>query len=230
MTSSIIRIGASGGGSFGAHLSIPATGRGAGVLLLHEIVGVNNGLLETADELADHGYFALVPDLFWRLRGAGAPPEQTAEAGMQMLQSFDWTLAIADLNACVASLRVVEGCTGKVGSVGYCLGGRLAFMMALSSDADCDVSFHGVGIEQLVDGAVGLRHPVQIHMGEADHIVPPDAQKKIRDKLSGHALAEVFSYAGAKHGFARPLSRNFDPAAYQSGMTRMYAFFRKHLS
>jgi carboxymethylenebutenolidase len=225
----IIRISASGGGAFNAHLTAPSGVSGHGVVVIHEIHGVNPGLRATLDAIAERGHVALAPDLFWRIAPDDTLQGHTAENGTQLLKQLDWTSAIADLDACVAHLRAMPECSDQVATVGYCMGGRLAFMMAMSGSADCDVSFHGVGLEQLVDGAPGIRHPVQVHLGTADHLVPPRAQEKIVSVLSRHRLAEVYTYAGAKHGFARPESKNFDPVAYDTGMERMFDFLDRLL-
>ncbi len=225
----IIRISASGAETLPAYLSTPLRESGHGVVVIQEIFGVNEGLRATVDALAQHGYIALAPDLFWRLAPDPALSGHSAEDGSRLRQQLDWPMAIADLESCVAYLRSLPGCDGKVATVGYCMGGRLAFMMALAGSSDCDVSFHGVGLDALVDGAPGLRHPVQVHIGTADHLVPPESRDKITSTLARHRLAEVHVYEGAEHGFARPESRHFDPDASALGMTRMFDFFRKTL-
>lgn len=225
----IIRFSASAAETLSAYLSTPPRAHGHGVVVIQEIFGVNAGLRATVDALAQQGFIALAPDLFWRL----APDEKlrghSAEEGSRLRQQLDWPSAIADLESCVAYLRSLPECDGKVATVGYCMGGRLAFMMALAGSSDCDVSFHGVGLDALVDGAPGLRHPVQVHIGAEDHLVPPESREKIISTLARHPLAEVHVYEGAEHGFARPESKHFHPAASALGMTRMFEFFRKTL-
>lgn len=197
--------------------------------MIQEIHGVNDGLRATVDALAQLGFVACAPDLFWRQSPDRELRGHTAERGSELRRQMDWPSAIADLETCVTHLRALPSCSGKVATVGYCMGGRLAFMMALAGSSDCDVSFHGVGLEALVDGAPGLRHPVQVHIGADDHLVPPDARQKIVTTLARHPFAQVHVYEGAKHGFARPESRNFNPSAYELGMERMLGFFRTHL-
>lgn len=199
--------------------------------MIQEIFGVNAGLRATVDTMAGRGYVALAPDLFWRV--AHTPDLDLegydAAEGAGLRPRLDWPSAIADLNASVAFLRSHPACDGRVATVGFCMGGTLAFMMGFAGDSDCDVSFHGVGLESLVDGAPGLRHPVQVHIGEADHLVPPDARAKITSTLARSPLAETFVYEGAGHGFARPESPRFSPAACELGFERMFAFLARHL-
>jgi carboxymethylenebutenolidase len=223
----VIRIGASDGGTFSAYFARSPREAAPGVVVIQEIFGVNAGLQRTCDELAARGYTALAPDLFWRLEPDESLRGHSAERGSALRQQFDWPLAIEDLNTCVRFLR--EEPATAVATVGYCMGGRLAFMMAIAGESDCDVSVHGVGLEALVDGAPGLRHPVQVHIGGADHLCPPDAQEKIRSTLAGHPLAETFVYPDARHGFARPDSRNYDPVSAELAFERMLLFFSRHL-
>lgn len=198
--------------------------------MIQEIHGLNAGLRATVETFARQGFVAVAPALYWR----NAPDDaangaHTAEDASRLMREMDWPLAIADLESTVAFLRSRDDCDGKVATVGYCMGGRLAFMMALAGSSDADASFHGVGLEALVDGAPGLRHPVQVHIGAADQLVPPESREKIVTTLARHPRAEVHVYDGARHGFARPESRNFHPEAYELGMQRALAFLQRIL-
>jgi carboxymethylenebutenolidase len=226
---SIITIGASSEKSFNAYLSTPPGGAGHGIVVIQEIFGVDEGLRATTDELGRKGFVALAPDLFWRLEPDPELEGRTEEEGRRLRQQFDWPAAISDLEKCVAYLRKHPQSSGRVGTIGFCMGGTLAFMMSISGSADCDVSIHGVGLERLVDGAVGIEHPLQVHIGEHDRLVPPEAREKIVRGLEKHPLAEVYVYPGAEHGYARPSGRNFDRKASDLTMSRVTDFLSRTL-
>lgn len=146
-------------GSFSGYLAVPETGSGPGIVLIQEIFGVNRVMRDLADGFAKDGYTVLCPDLFWRQEpGIQITDKTDAEwaRAFELFKGFDQDKGVEDLIATLDHLRNHEACTGKVGSVGYCLGGKLAYMMATRSDADCNVSYYGVGIEN--------------SLAEADHI------------------------------------------------------------
>ncbi|MEQ8165942.1 MAG: dienelactone hydrolase family protein, partial [Alphaproteobacteria bacterium] len=149
-----IEITASDGAGFAAYMASPETGKGPGILLIQEIFGVNANMRQIADGFAAAGYVVLCPDLFWRqepgVQLTGNTQEEFQRA-FGLLEGFDMEKGIDDLKSTLTALRDLDACTGKAGSVGYCLGGRLAYLMATRSDADCNVSYYGVGIEGLLD-------------------------------------------------------------------------------
>src|SRR5713226_5468052 len=102
----------------------------------------------------------------------------------QLYQGFDEAKGVADLKATLAHLRALPACSGRVGTVGYCLGGKLAYLMATRSDADCNVGYYGVGIEAALAEAGQITKPLLLHIAEKDQFCPPDAQAKIKATLS----------------------------------------------
>ncbi|MGE0281614.1 MAG: dienelactone hydrolase family protein [Rhizobiaceae bacterium] len=228
-----IAIKAADGGSFSAYLAQPKSGKGAGVLVIQEIFGVNKVMRQISDELATQGYFALCPDIFWRQEPGVQLTDQTdAEwaRAFEFFKGFDETKGISDLKASLAHLRGIQGCTGKAGTVGYCLGGRLVYLMAARSDADCNVSFYGVGIENNLDEARSIKKPTILHIAEKDSYVPPEAQAKIRAALQGHPHVTIHSYPGQEHAFARVGGKHYDKASANLANKRSVEFFRKHLA
>lgn len=228
-----ITIKAADGGSFSAYLAQPKSSKGAGVLVIQEIFGVNKMMRQISDELAAQGYFALCPDIFWRQEPGVQLTDQTdAEwaRAFEFFKGFDEAKGVSDLKASLAHLRGVQGCTGKVGTVGYCLGGRLVYLMAARSDADCNVSFYGVGIENNLDEVKTIKKPTILHIAEKDSYVPPEAQAKIKAALQGHPHVTIHSYAGQEHAFARVGGKHYDKASADLANKRSAEFFRKHLA
>lgn len=227
-----VTIRSADGGQFSAYLATPGSGRGAAVLVIQEIFGVNQVMRRITDELAAQGYFALCPDLFWRQQPGIQITDQTdAEwaRAFELFKGFDEAKGIADLKASLGYLRTVKGATGKVGTVGYCLGGRLVYLMAARSDADCNVSFYGVGIENNLAEAAAIRKPTILHIAEKDSYVPREAQDKITHVLKAHPHVTIHTYVGMEHAFARAGGKHYDKIAADLANSRTRDFFRKHL-
>jgi carboxymethylenebutenolidase len=228
-----ITIQARDGGTFSAYLAEPASGKGAGVLVIQEIFGVNAVMRGLTDAFAAQGYFALCPDIFWRQEPGIQITDQTDEEwarAFELFQGFDQDKGLDDLEATMAHLRRLPGCTGKVGSIGYCLGGRMVYLMAARSDVDCGVSYYGVGLENNLQDATAITNPTMLHMAELDKFVPPEAQAKIRDGLAPHSHITVHTYAGVDHAFARTHGQTYDEAASDLANQRTAAFLREHLA
>lgn len=209
-----------GSGAFAAYVAEPTGGsaeaRGA-VIMIQEIFGVNATMRALSDWVASMGFWAISPDLFWRQEPSvqldpDAGQEQWQRA-FALMQGMDQAKAIEDLKATVAAARALPGCNGKVGTMGFCLGGRLAFMMALESDADCHISYYGVGLEGLVGEAARITAPTLLHIAERDKFVPPEAQKAIEDALAGVRATRVEIYPGVDHAFARVGGHSYDARA-----------------
>jgi carboxymethylenebutenolidase len=228
-----VTISAADGGKFAAYLAKPASGKGPGILVCQEIFGINKVMRDVCDGLAAHGYLALCPDLFWRQK-PGIQLDDHKEADMQkafgLYQGFDETKGVADLKASLATLRALPGCSGKVGDIGYCLGGKLAYFMATRSDADCSVGYYGVGIDQALDEAKQIKKPLMLHIAEKDSYCPPEAQAKIKSVLAGNPHVVIHSYPGADHAFARVGGAHYDKAAAELANQRSADFLKKHLA
>lgn len=223
-----------GDASFGAYLATPASGRGPGVVVIQEIFGVNAVMREVADEFAARGYFALCPDLFWRLEPGVQLTDKTKaewDRAFDLMGRFDPDAGVKDIQRTIDHLRQsVPGCTGKVGAVGYCLGGLLAYLTATRTDADASVGYYGVNIQDKLGEAIAIKKPLMLHIAAKDEFVPPDAQKKIVDGLKGNALATVHTYPQMNHAFARPGGAHYDKACADLANGRTATFFRQHLS
>ena len=178
------------GGEFGGYLALPASGRGAGLVLLQEIFGVNDVMRNIADWYAARGFVVVCPDLFWRIEpGIDITDKSEAEwkRAFELFNAFDVETGVGDIQATIKHIRADPGCNGKVGAVGFCLGGLLAFLTATRTDADAAVSYYGVGIENRVAEEEKLTHPLMLHVAEEDQFVPKTAQAVILDLLGGSA-------------------------------------------
>lgn len=221
------------GGSFDAYWTAPGARPAPGVVVAQEIFGVNAFVRSVADRLAADGYLAAAPDLFWRQQ-PGIELDSSREAdrarAISLNQQLDQGKAIADCDATAQRLRSDGACTGNVGVVGYCLGGRLAYLLATRTGIAAAVGYYGVGIDNLLDEASSIRCPVLLHIAGNDHLCPPAAQETIIATLRQRApSAIVHVYPGAGHGFAREGGQNYVAAAAELANRRTHEFFAQHL-
>ena len=146
--------------------------------------------------MASRGYYALVPDLFWRLEpGVQLTDKTEAEwkKAFDLMNRFDADKGVEDIQATIDHLRALPGCTGKVGALGYCLGGQLAYLTAARTNSDASVGYYGVNIQNRLDEADKIKHPLMLHIAEADEYVPPEAQAKIEAGLKGNPPCHALS-------------------------------------
>jgi carboxymethylenebutenolidase len=196
-----------GGDSFDAFCAVPTGGRGPGVLLLQEIFGINENMRTLAGRLAEAGYLALVPDMFWRIERRF---ERNDEAGMPdafaIVQKFDFANAKGDLNAAHAHLLAMPESTGRVGALGFCLGGGLAFLTAATSlvhgrGIDAAVCYYGSAINDLLDQVAQIECPLMFHYGEQDPYIPSEKIAAVEAAVIGRPDVEFHRYA-AGHAFS----------------------------
>ena len=224
---------ASPGGTFGGYLATPTAGKGPGIVVIQEIFGVNGFVRAVADGFASRGYFALAPDLFWRIEPNVQLTDKTEEEwkrAFDLMGKFNADLGVKDIQATISHLRHESDVNGKVGAVGYCLGGLLAYLTAARTDADASVGYYGVNIQTMLGEAKTINKPLMLHIAEKDQFVPPPAQEKIKAELGGNALVTLHSYAGADHAFARVGGQHYDKAAADLANSRSAEFFRRHLN
>ncbi len=227
-----IAIAAADQGSFSAYLATPPGGTGPGLVIIQEIFGVNEVMRHIADQYAAAGYVAVVPDLFWRQEPGIQLTDRTDEdwkRAFELYQGFDIDKGITDLNSTLQTLRHLPSCNGRVGSVGFCLGGLLAYLMATRTDTDCSVSYYGVTIDQYLAEAANIHQPLMLHLAEKDQFVSPEAQATIRQALDGHEQVTLHSYGGVDHAFARFGGQTYDDAAATLANGRTEEFLRSHL-
>jgi len=220
-------------GAMGAYQAVPASGKGPGIVVIQEIFGINPGIRAIADMLAGQGYSVLAPDLFWRLEPGvelNADKPEEFQRALDLMGKFDQAKGIEDIQATITALRGDASCTGKVGDVGYCLGGLLAYLTACRTDADASVGYYGVSIDQMLGEAKDIKKPLMLHIAEEDGFVPKEAQAKVEAGLQGNPLVTIHSYPGADHGFAREGGAHRDDKNADLANGRTLAFFKQHLS
>jgi len=203
-------------GEFSAYLAVPENQTGPGILMIQEIFGVNQDMRDHCDAMAKQGYFALCPDLYWRLKPGIQLTDQSNEEWKQaaeLYQALDVDKAVEDLQVCLSFLRSTDGCTGKIGSIGFCLGGLLAYLMATRTSSDCNIGYYGVGIEAKLEEAVNINKPIMLHIAEEDQFVPKNAQQKIKSGLIDNPNITVHSYPDMNHAFARHKGTHYDAEA-----------------
>src|ERR1700722_11380909 len=177
-----IRIKSLEGKNFSAYCAMPKNGNGPGLLVIQEIFGVNAAMRQICDDFAARGYIAVCPDLFWRQQPDIQITDKTPaewDRAMELYKNFDGEAGVRDLLSTLAHMRTMKGCSGKVGTIGYCLGGRLAFLMATRSDAHASVRYYGVGLDQSLDEVHDIRMRLLMHAAALDKFVPPPVRQKI---------------------------------------------------
>ena len=204
------------GGQFFAYIARPAKLPAPALIIIQEIFGVNDGLKQKADEMAALGYLTVVPDLFWRLEPHVNLTDKTDaewQKAFSLMQRFDVNQGVQDLEAVITTLRNHVDSTGKVGCMGYCLGGKLAYLMATRTDVDVSVGYYGVGIQDLLTEAVHIQAPLMLHIAGADKYVPEAAQQAIMDGLKENKHVTIHHYADKDHAFSRINGQHYDKAA-----------------
>lgn len=220
-----------GDGEFSAYLAQPAGTPRAAIVVIQEIFGVNTGIRRKCDRLAEDGYLALAPDLFWRLEpGVELDPDIEAEfkQALGLMERFDQDGGVRDIEATIRHARDQLGCA-KVGAVGYCLGGRLAFMTAARTDADASVGYYAVGIDQLLREKHAIANPLMLHIPTADGFVDAATQAAMHEGLDDHPRVTLHDYEGLDHGFATEFGKRRDEEGAQLADRRTAEFFARHL-
>ncbi|MDQ0838937.1 dienelactone hydrolase family protein [Sphingomonas faeni] len=221
-----------GSGDFHAYRAAPAGTPKAAIIVIQEIFGVNAGIRRKCDTLAEAGYLAIAPDLFWRLeRGIELDPDIKPEFdhALELMGQFDQDKGVADIEATIRTARAELGDSSKVGVVGYCLGGRLAFMTAARTDVDASVGYYGVGIDGLLGEKHAIAHPVLLHVPQEDHFVDKNAQAAMHAGLDDHPKVRIYDYAGEDHGFATEFGERRSNASAKLADERTARFFAENL-
>jgi carboxymethylenebutenolidase len=194
-----------GSGSFQAFVQEPSKKPAGAVVVIQEIFGVNQAMRDTCAWIADIGFIAVCPDLFWRIEpGIDITDKSEAEwkRAFELFGAFDKSKGIEDLKATLAAARTLPGANGRAGTIGYCLGGLLAFIMAEQSDADINISYYGVGLDGLLGELNKVTKPLLVHIADQDEYFPAEGRAKVSAATKGHAHIACYNY-NANHAFAR---------------------------
>jgi carboxymethylenebutenolidase len=218
-----------GSGTFNAYLARPAHGSGPGMVVIQEIIGINEYVRRTADRFAEEGYVVLAPDLFWRIEPGidlGYTPEDYQRA-FELFGTFDVDKGIDDIAATIDALRARDDQVGGVGCVGFCLGGKLAYLTAARTDVDCAVAYYGVGMDAHVDEAAKVSVPIVFHMAELDGYAPLEQREALIAAFDGNPNATFYIYQGQDHAFAREEGEHYDkPSTLMASGRTMELFHR----
>jgi len=220
-----------GADSFDAYVARPEGTARAAIIVIQEIFGVNPGIRAKCDKWAAAGYLAVAPDLFWRIeRGieldADVEPEMQRAFELFGLNKPDDN--VKDIEATIHWIRR-EASVAKVGAVGYCLGGKLAYLTATRTDIDASVGYYGVMIDQMLGESHAIAKPLLLHVPTADHFVNAEAQAKMHEGLDGHPRVTIYDYEGLDHGFATESGNRRDEAGARLADSRTAEFFAANL-
>ena len=221
----------SGKDEFTAYVARPDGTPRAAIVVIQEIFGVNAGIRRKCDRLAEEGYLAIAPDLFWRLEPKvelDPDVEPEFKKALELMGRFDQDQAVRDIEATIKHARKELG-GGKVGVVGYCLGGRLAFLTATRTDANAAVGYYPVGVDELLREKHAIADPLMLHIATADHFVDAETQRKMHEGLDDHPKVTLHDYEGLDHGFATEFGNRRNDEGARLADRRTMEFFAQHL-
>ena len=220
-------------GAFGAYMARPKTLPAPALVVLQEIFGVNMDMRETCDELAAQGFIAVCPDLFWR-QEPGLDLNHWSDAewkkGLALYAAYDRDKGVRDIVDTAHAAGQLDGASGKVGVMGFCLGGLMTFLTAAREKIDAAVAYHGGETEKYLDEADKITAPMLTHLAEEDEFISKEAQTKIKAALSNKQNVEIYSYPGCNHAFARHTGTHYNAAAASKANGRTWQFLHDHLS
>ena len=218
----MIELKATDGHTFSAYRADPSAKPRGAIVVIQEIFGVNSHIKNVTDGYARDGYVAIAPALFDRVQrnvDLGYSPDDIAK-GREIRGKVTTDMAMKDVQASVNEAAKA----GKVGIVGYCWGGFVAWMASAKlSGLSAAVPYYGGGILDNAD--IEPKVPVMAHFGEKDHMIPVDGVKKLAEKHKKH---QVFIYA-ADHGFNCDHRGSYHEPSAKQARERTLEFFRKHV-
>lgn len=216
---------------FGAYVAKPEGAAKAAIIVIPEIFGVNPGIRQKCENWAEAGYLAVAIDIFWRF-APGVELDPDVEAQLQeafgYFGQYEPNDGVKDIEAAIHAIRRGElgaPAVQKVGCVGYCLGGRLAYMAAARTDVDASVGYYGVMIDTMLNESHAIANPLMLHIAGDDQFVSPEAQAAIHAGLDGHPRVTLHDYPGMPHGFAAEMGDRRHETEAQLADSRTEAFF-----
>ncbi|MBX2830009.1 MAG: dienelactone hydrolase family protein [Rhodospirillales bacterium] len=219
-------------GSFDAYVAMPDILPAPVVVVVQEIFGVNAVMRGIADDYAKQGYIAVCPDLFWRIEpGIDITDQSEAEwkQAFGYYQAFNVDKGVEDIAATMKAARGMDGANGKVGVVGFCLGGLLTFLSATRTDGDAFAAYYGGGMNNYMAEADNIKNPLIVHLAGKDEYIPAEAQAVIKDALGDHPLTELHFYPDRDHAFARKGGAHYDEGDAETANERTAEFFDANL-
>lgn len=220
-------------GVMGGYLAVPDGPPKGAIVAIMEIWGVNDTMRTHAHEFAEAGFVCFVPDLFWRqepgVELSDRNPEDVKKA-FDLYYDFDYDLGVRDMEDTVKHIATLPECNGRVGAVGYCLGGKLCYLLCCRTDIDCAVAYYGTYIEHNIREAGNLHRPFMLHMAMKDRWVQAEVNELLERRLSANPLVEIHKYPGADHAFARHGGRTYSKPEADRALALSVAFFKRHLN
>ena len=220
-------------GSFAAYITRPKTLPAPAVVVLQELFGVSTDIRKTCDELAEKGFLAVAPDLFWR-QEPGVDLDVTSEAdwqhGLRLYGAYDRDAGVKDIKDTVDTIRNLEECNGKVAVLGYCLGALMVFLTAVRyHGVDAAVAYHGGDTDKYLGEVDGLHAPLLMHLAEEDEFISKAAQAAIKAALARKPDTTIYSYPGQNHAFSRHNGAHYNAAAAALANSRTSEFLNRQL-
>lgn len=233
MRTEYVKVPMNGGGEMGAYVAYPDKAPAGCVIAIMEIWGVNDTMRQHAREFAEAGYVCLVPDLFWRqepgVELSDRDPEDVDHA-FDLYYGFDYDLGVSDMEDVRKYLEKLPESNGKVGAVGYCLGGKLCYLMCCRTDIDCAIAYYGTYIEHNIREVGNLHRPFMLHMAMKDRWVQAEVNDLLMRKLSPNPLVEIHQYPGADHAFARIGGKTYSKPEADRALSLTLGFFDHHFN
>jgi carboxymethylenebutenolidase len=214
-----IELSAADGHRLSAYLAEPAEKPRGGLVVIQEIFGITRHIRAVADQYAAAGYLSIAPALFDRIERNVDVPYSNMQLGYSYMQKTDLDKAMLDIDAGVARVRAA----GKVGVVGYCWGGALAYLAAARLKVEAAICYYGGGIDQHVGEKP--RAPVLFHYGEKDSHIPPPTVAKVKAAVP----QGTFYLYPAEHGFNCTDRSSYEPASAQLAFERSLEFLHRHV-
>jgi carboxymethylenebutenolidase len=220
-------------GTFKAYIARPNTSPAPAVVVLQELFGVNADIRKHCDELAEQGYLAVAPDLYWR-QEPGVDLNVTSQAdwdhGLRLYQAYDRDAGVRDIKDTIDAVRCLPECNGKVALLGYCLGALMVFMTTVRNDGiDAAVWYHGADTDKYLGEVDGLHAPILMHLAEEDEFISKAAQAEIKAALAKKPNATLYSYPGQSHAFSRHNGKHYNAAAAHLANSRTSDFLSREL-
>jgi carboxymethylenebutenolidase len=220
-------------GAFNAYVARSKSSTAPAIVVLQELFGVNADIRKTCDELAQQGFLAVAPDLFWR-QEPGVDLNVRSEAdwqhGLRLYQVYNRDAGVKDITDTINATREMPECSSKVALLGYCLGGLMVFLTAVRShEVDAAVAYHGGDTEKYLGEASGLSAPLLMHLAEEDEFISKAAQAQIKTALANNSKATIYSYPGQNHAFSRHDGAHYNAQAATLAHQRTYEFLHREL-
>lgn len=218
-------------GFFDAYLSLPEQEEGPGILLIQEIFGVNDHIKDIAARLSKLGYVVLAPDLFWRIKPniELGYSEDDFSTALNYMERFDEEEGMSDLKHAANALRNHSACTGRIGAIGFCLGGKLSYRLAAQTNLNVAISYYGVDIDKHLNEADKIKCNTMMHFASEDKYVSQESYKTIESSLTPRGNFKIHYYEGVDHGFNCDVRDSYNKEAADLAWSRSIELFENEL-